>query len=206
MEQLDYAGHAYPVQGLGPGQRLVIWVRGCRRQCTDCMTPELWLPGTPAPVAAIAAELQPLLGAADGLTISGGEPFEQASALCELLDLLRHERSLEILAYSGYLIEELAQGDPSSRALLSRLDLLIDGPFIEAMPNTLQWRGSDNQRVHLLSARAQRYAGELQTPMTEPRPLQVQMLPAGRCRLIGIPRRGDLAALARQGILRSSDV
>ncbi len=204
MFQLDYAGYAFPVEGLGPGRRLVIWVRGCSRRCAGCMTPELWQSASPTPVTDIANELLPFLQKVDGLTISGGEPFEQPDALCALLDSLRRENNVETLLYSGYLLEEISSGDQAARELLSRLDLLIDGPYIASCSNVLQWRGSDNQRLHLLSTRAQHFAEEQNKPMADPRPLQLQMLSAASCRIIGIPRRGDVDALLAQGIkLRS---
>lgn len=191
--QLDYAGYACPVEGLGPGRRLILWVRGCGRRCPGCIAPELWEPGEAQPIAPLALALRPLLSEVDGLTISGGEPFEQATALTALLDLLRNEQDVEVLVYSGYRLEEL-RALPDMEPLLSRVDLLIDSPFIDSEPNTLQWRGSDNQRVHLLSDRAQRYAGVENLAMPEPRPLQLQILSPTSYRVIGIPRRGDVAA------------
>ena len=191
--ELEYAGCAYPVEGLGPGKRLAMWVYGCARHCAGCISPELQPHGTPWPLAAVVADLLPCLPQADGLSISGGEPFEQAAALAELIRTLRAQRDIEVLIYTGYLLEEL-RDRADAAALLALIDLLIDGPFLQAAANTLQWRGSDNQRVHLLSPRAQQYAGLLAQPMPEQRPLQVQMLSATRFRIIGIPRRGDIAA------------
>ena len=189
---LDFAGYAHPVEGLGPGKRLIIWLRGCTRRCPGCLSPEHWEPGTPIPTAAVATELAPLLLSVDGFTISGGEPFTQAAELCELIDQLRETADLEVLVYTGYLLEELQQQGGDAAALLQRIDLLIDGPYRQELPNTLQWRGSDNQRVHLLSAAAQRYAGQTEQLMPEHRPLQVQMLTASSYRIIGIPHRDTL--------------
>lgn len=191
--ELEYAGCACPVEGLGPGKRLAMWVYGCERQCDGCISPELQPHGTPWPLDAVIADLQPWLFTADGLSISGGEPFAQAAALAELIRAVRVQRDLEVLLYTGYLLEELrARADAAE--LLALCDLLIDGPFVQAAANTLQWRGSDNQRVHLLSPRAQQYASLLEQPMPAERPLQVQMLTTTRFRIIGIPRRGDIAA------------
>lgn len=201
---LDYAGYACPVEGLGPGRRLILWVRGCPRRCPGCIAPEMQEPGETTPVAAIAAEIGPRLEGLDGLSISGGEPFEQPGALAALIDHLRREREVEVLVYTGYLLEELQARGEETAALLARLDLLIDGPYLESTPNTRQWRGSDNQRVHLLSPRAQRYAGMTDLPMPEERTLQLQMLTPTRYRVIGIPRRGDLpryrALMALRGV------
>ena len=195
MPLLDEAGYAYPVEGLGPGRRVALWVRGCSRRCPGCIAPELWEPGTPRLPATVAEELLPLLAQADGLTISGGEPFEQPEAVLELLAVLRSRQPVEALIYSGFLYEELLSFGGATAALLAQTDMLIDGPFLETCSNTRQWRGSDNQRVHLLSDDAQmRYAGAVDEFMPEMRPLQVQQLASGVFRLIGIPRRGDLNA------------
>ncbi|HOF86836.1 MAG TPA: 4Fe-4S single cluster domain-containing protein [Armatimonadota bacterium] len=191
---LDYAGYACPVEGLGPGRRGILWVRGCGRRCPGCIAPEMWEPGEALPIEPLARELLPQLAGVDGLTISGGEPFNQAAALCALIDRLREDVDVEVLVYTGFLLEELRAGGGDAAALLDRLDLLIDGPFMESAPNTRRWRGSDNQRVHLLSPRAGRYAAEAALPMPEPRPLQVQMVTPVSFRVIGIPRRGDVAA------------
>jgi len=191
---LDFAGYAFPVEGLGPGRRVAIWLRGCGRCCPGCISPELWEPGEATPLEEIAAVLAPLLPEADGLTVSGGEPFAQAEALAALIDLLRRQADMEVLVYTGFLLEELAAQGGKTAALLEKIDILIDGPFMESMPNTLRWRGSDNQRVHLLTARAQQHAEAASAPMPEPRPLQVQMIGTTRFRIIGIPRRGDIAA------------
>lgn len=199
---LDVAGYAYPVEGLGPGRRLVLWVRGCHRCCPGCITPELWAPGTPTPLNDVLAALRPYLAEAEAVSISGGEPFDQAEALAAFLDLLTAERDVEVLVYTGFTLEEL-RARPNAAPLLARIDLLIDGPFLTDAPNTTRWRGSDNQRVHLLSPRAARYAEEQDAPWPEPRPLQVQSLGGGAYRIIGIPRRGDLtayhAAMAARG-------
>jgi len=180
-----------------------MWVYGCARQCEGCISPELQPHGTPWPLEAVIAELLPWLPKADGLSISGGEPFDQAEELCQLLDTLRQIQDVEALVFSGYRYEELAAREGAVARLLNLIDILIDGPFDQEAPNTLCWRGSDNQRVRLLSARAQRYAELIDQPMPAQRPLQVQMLSATRYRLIGIPRRGDLevyrAAMAARG-------
>jgi anaerobic ribonucleoside-triphosphate reductase activating protein len=191
---LDFAGYAFPVEGLGPGRRVAIWLRGCDRHCAGCISPELWEPGEPTPPAEIAGILAPLLPQSDGLTVSGGEPFYQAEALTALIELLRGHADVEVMVYTGFLLEELAAQGGATAGLLESIDILIDGPFEESAPNTLRWRGSDNQRVHLLTERAQRHAEAANSPMAEPRPLQVQMIGLTRYRIIGIPRRGDMAA------------
>lgn len=198
--RLDLSDWAFPTEGLGPGKRLILWVRGCPLACAGCMTPELW-DAAPAsahrPVSEIAELIAPHLFGLDGFTISGGEPTLQSAALTLLIRNLRAReelRELEVLSYSGFTLEELQTRGAEVAEYLSELDILIDGRFEQSAANELNWRGSDNQRVHLLSARAARHETQSAAPMPAARPLQVQILGAGSYRLIGIPKRGDLAA------------
>ena len=84
----------------------------------------------------------------DGLTISGGEPFEQASACLELARCAQRW-GLDVWVYTGYTWEYLLwRAVPDELALLSRIDVLVDGQFIEAQRTLeLPWRGSKNQRL-----------------------------------------------------------
>jgi anaerobic ribonucleoside-triphosphate reductase activating protein len=83
-----------------------------------------------------------------GVTFSGGEPFCQAEALVPLAKTLK-SRNLHLMIYTGYLYEQLQQKeDPAVQKLLELADVLVDGPFILEQRNlTLQYRGSENQRV-----------------------------------------------------------
>lgn len=138
----------------GPGARCVLWVQGCPRRCPGCINPDFLptLPRQSMPVATLAARILALPGI-EGVSYSGGEPFAQAAALAALSEPLR-AAGLGILCYSGYTLEELQrQADPAVAALLARLDLLIDGPFIAERAAPLRWRGSDNQRLHCLTPR-----------------------------------------------------
>jgi anaerobic ribonucleoside-triphosphate reductase activating protein len=96
----------------------------------------------------------------EGLTVSGGEPLLQATALCALIDLLRRGRDLGVIVYSGYTLDELRRGGagPGAEDLLSRIDLLVDGPYVEALNDGGGLRGSANQRAHFLTPRYARYA------------------------------------------------
>jgi len=171
----------------------VVWVTGCTRMCHGCISPELQPLGPSRPVETLATELADSVAVADGLTISGGEPFDQAEALCLLLDTLRETTEVEVLVYSGYTLEQLQSGTREQLELLERIDVLIDGPFLIGDPNTLQWRGSDNQRMQLLSTHARTtYAGTEAMLWPERRPLDIQVLSGGIVRVVGIPRRADL--------------
>lgn len=143
------------VHVLGPGRRTVIWVQGCPFRCPGCISPDS-LPfegGEEVPVGGLAAWVLAQEGI-EGVTFSGGEPFCQAEALCALLDAVRAERDLGAVCYTGYTLEHLRDaGTAPQRALLERIDLLIDGPYVEEQHSDLLWRGSTNQRLILLSER-----------------------------------------------------
>lgn len=140
---------------LGPGARAVIWVQGCPLRCRGCVAAET-LPfegGTAYPVDELADWLAGLPDV-EGVTLSGGEPFSQAAALAALLDAVRaRSPGFSAMAYSGFRYEALRRGDPDQRALLHRLDLLVDGPYVAKLHGGLRWRGSTNQRIVALSDR-----------------------------------------------------
>ncbi|AZK92963.1 MULTISPECIES: 4Fe-4S single cluster domain-containing protein [Streptomyces] len=150
---------------LGPGSRAVVWVQGCPLRCTGCVAAET-LPfdgGTARDIPELADWLAGLDGI-EGVTFSGGEPFSQAGALAALLDAVRERRpDFGAMAYSGFRHEALRRGGPDHHALLERLDLLVDGPYIAARHGSLRWRGSDNQRLIPLSDRYRRVLAEPDT-------------------------------------------
>ena len=82
-----------------------------------------------------------------GVTFSGGEPFAQAEGFWELAVALK-EKGYEIASYSGYTFEQLLNGTPAQKKLLETIDVLIDGPFIQAEKSLeIAFRGSKHQRI-----------------------------------------------------------
>ena len=147
---------AYPVTSLGPGTRVVLWVAGCARRCEGCVSPEMQDPadGRPVPVDVVLRRLLELDSQLDGITLSGGEPFDQPVALVRLLSGLRCAgRVWNVMAYSGYTLDEIC-GDMMGRAeLLNQVDILIDGPYRKDTPARQALAGSGNQRIHYLTER-----------------------------------------------------
>ena len=188
-ELLDYSGYATRVRGLGPGERVVLWVRGCTIGCPGCMTPDLWAKGVARPIEPLAQELAAHLQSHDGLSISGGEPFQQPLEVANLLDRVRALVGTHVLCYSGFTIKHLRR-NVEAAVLLSKIDVLMDGPYLQGKGNSKAWRGSDNQRMHLLTAQAMDATDEL---AGEKRELQIQSCADGSLRVIGIPRREDWA-------------
>ncbi len=151
---MNVARVLFPIKVLGPGSRMGIWLCGCRRACPGCSNPELW---NERPEYEIAVDrLMELIGAVkkaneiDGFTITGGEPMDQADELSELVDRLS-EISEDILLYSGYFRKELSHRDFSTRRILDKIAVLIDGEYIEEKNNGSRLRGSSNQEIHILN-------------------------------------------------------
>ena len=135
----------------GPGLRCVVFVQGCPHHCPGCQNPQTWPFDGPAEVVT-PSQVRDRIEATvldTGVTFSGGEPFAQADALADLADLLRPR--YDIACYTGYVFEALlkkAEEEPGVRRLLERIDILVDGPFVQARRDRLLlFRGSGNQRI-----------------------------------------------------------
>jgi len=116
----------------GPGVRFAIWLQGCPLRCEGCINKEFWA-NEPNQLIRVPDLFKMILDApnVEGVTYSGGEPFEQAEGLYMLSSLLK-ARGLSIMAYSGYNYEELMNSaDGSKKQLLSMLDILVDGRYEE---------------------------------------------------------------------------
>ncbi len=151
---MNVARILYPVEVLGPGKRLGIWVCGCRRGCKGCSNPELWVqkPEYEVTVEDIMSLVRRISDShkVDGFTISGGEPMDQPEGLSQLITQLS-AYSKDILIYTGYRIDELKKReDPATNIILSRAAVLIDGEYREEENMDVLLRGSSNQRIHIL--------------------------------------------------------
>ena len=144
----------YPVRVLGPGNRIGIWVHGCKRACAGCANPELWKPDGRKEVP--MEHLKKMLGSilekhpVDGITISGGEPFLQTKELAELVMFLR-EYTTDILVFTGYERRTLLarkQEAEQTRYVLEHIAVLVDGKYIEEKNEGHPLRGSSNQKLY----------------------------------------------------------
>jgi len=129
----------------GPGLRTVLFVQGCPHQCRGCHNPITWDRSGGKEMSVNDAYweiLKRLTTLHQGVTFSGGEPFDQSEELTELAWRLKHKR-LDIVAYSGYTMRELVGNE-----LLIVCDYVIDGKFeIDKRDIGLKWRGSSNQVI-----------------------------------------------------------
>ena len=139
----------------GPGLRYAVFVQGCTHECPGCHNPESQpaCGGTVRAIDDIVDEIE-ANGLVGGVTLSGGEPFEQCAA-CLVLARKLKAQGLGLWIYSGDVYEDLLAGrpDPLAPELLACCDVLVDGPFVQALNSyDLAWKGSSNQRVIDLAA------------------------------------------------------
>lgn len=134
----------------GPGRRSVISVAGCSLRCPGCYVPQTHdhANGDIASISSIVDEIVANRNKHDGVTILGGEPFDQAASVAELVARLK-KLGFHITVYTGNTIETLiARKDKSVDYILTHIDLLIDGPFVRQLKeNAGEYRGSRNQRI-----------------------------------------------------------
>lgn len=132
----------------GPGLRAVIWTQGCRQRCPGCQNPETWseTAGQLVAIEDIKQQLRALKGQT-GLTFCGGEPLLQADACRQIAEWARQELGWSIWSFTGLIYAKIPHDSPAWRFIQS-LDVLIDGPFIQAQRDlSVKWRGSRNQRL-----------------------------------------------------------
>ncbi len=148
----------------GPGFRTTIYCAGCPNHCPGCQNPQSWDPqgGEERTVESLLQEV--LADPFADVTFSGGDPMAQPEGFTALAQEIRHQSEKTIWCYTGFTFETLVQND-ATRRLLEQLDVLVDGPFIQAQRDTdLLFRGSANQRLIDVKASLQAGSVVLWTP------------------------------------------
>ena len=175
----------------GPGRRHVVHTQGCSLGCPGCFNPTSHTAETGERLDTTELAHRLLDDPCDGVTISGGEPFQQPHALYALITALRaHSPDLSILVFSGYSIEEL-RAQTEAPKILRLIDVLVDGRFQVKEMAEGGLRGSANQRVHLLSTR--HTPDELADRSTE-----ILIRPDGTIVMTGFPS-GKLVGAIKRG-------
>ncbi len=134
----------------GPGIRTTIFVTGCTHKCHNCFNEEyqdfdFGDPWTQKETDEVIEDLK--LDEVRGLTILGGEPFQNEVDLLQVLRDIKKEVQKDIWIFSGYTYEEILKDD-NKKKLLEECDVLVDGRFVEALKDlSLRFRGSSNQRI-----------------------------------------------------------
>lgn len=187
-----------PVTVLGFGRRIGIWMQGCTVGCSGCIARDTWDfdQSRAVTVEEVVAWCESrLLDGRDGITISGGEPFDQPEALAELLKGLNELAALQdgevdVLVYSGRNFRQL---EYRHTELLRQIDAVIAGPFMQHRPTDKPWMGSANQELIALTQLGQkRYADLL--PGTGRKRVQFQV-EDGRIWMIGVPDIGEMESI-----------
>ena len=158
---LNVAGTLQISEANGPGLRAVIWVQGCTLGCHGCCNEDMQ-PHTVrslVPVEDLVEWISSIYGI-EGITVSGGEPFEQAEAVAAFLEGVRKIRTTEglplsIFIYAGYEYDYLRDSqNPDIIRMLGLIDILCAGPFVlDKKDEGLLWRGSSNQKLIYLTNR-----------------------------------------------------
>lgn len=145
-----------PVHSLGPGERVCIWTQGCNKRCKGCISPELQpFSGNEIDESILANIIIQVARKNDckGITISGGDPFDQAHSLRKLLALLRNQFD-DILVYTGFELADIQSNllGADAKICLEYIDVLIDGKYIDELNfNNCVLRGSANQKIHFIN-------------------------------------------------------
>jgi anaerobic ribonucleoside-triphosphate reductase activating protein len=135
----------------GLGVRMALFGSGCVHKCHNCQNEELWNHsyGTLYDVENLLKQIKqnPLI---DGITCSGGDPFEQADSFGLICSEVKRI-GLSVWTYTGYTYEYILENLDSRkgwRSLLENSDVLVDGPYVDDEKDlTLAFRGSSNQRL-----------------------------------------------------------
>lgn len=139
----------------GPGRRSVIWVQGCTLKCPGCFNPEFqphkahYL----VDVEKIAKKIVEVCykNQCEGISITGGEPFQQSNALSQFTDIIR-KSGLTIVCFTGYQYETLVKSkNKNIEKLLSNIDILIAGPFKENNFYKRTWFDDPDKEIVFLS-------------------------------------------------------
>lgn len=183
---LNIAAMCPATRALGPGVRAAVWVQGCALHCPGCVAPD-WIPIQPASLVLVddLAHILLLDSTITGITLSGGEPMLQAAGLAQLLRVIKAERDLDVICFTGFILENLLKTPPGPgvEMLLGQVDVLIDGPYIQKLNDNTGLRGSRNQRIHHLTDRLSGFDFQ-----NVPRKAEVHVND-GQVQLVGVPPR-----------------
>lgn len=155
MTRIRVAATAADSRANGPSERFVVWFQGCGKRCDGCsnLAFQPFRGGTNRVIAELAAEILALKDEIDGVTFSGGEPFDQPDALFELIRRIRAGSELTVFIFSGYSFDELER-DYQLRNHPDRPDAILCGAYRKDVPpNYEMFQPSANQELHFLTKR-----------------------------------------------------
>ena len=208
MSNLKIRIHSIQECSIGYGQRLGIWLQGCNLACPGCSSQDTWAVESenemPWPMLAATLEFMLSMRSFDGVTISGGEPFQQKEALKVLLKAVRAIQNnlaadWDIILYSGYNYNEIAD----NKDILSEIDLLVAGRYNMNLPKS-DLRGSSNQTLHWFTNRAKdRYSVVWLADTANTKTINLSRINDSIV-WTGLPEQGDLEKL--EELLKSQGI
>lgn len=183
---------------LGPGVRSVIWFHGCSFNCPGCIAAEMnsstdFLRLSASRLADAVLAIPEI----EGVTLSGGDPFDQnLESLSAFLEQLRSRSQLSIMCYTGRLLSQLRVGMNTSinEHILAMIDVLVDGLYVDALNDGSAWRGSSNQQVHFLTSRYKHLDSGIGS--SRDRMVEVSLDSSARMHITGIPPSGFMERLS----------
>ncbi len=179
----------YPIYNLGEGKRIGIWVQGCSLGCKGCVNQTLWSKkgGKNISIVDLFNFITSFQNEFDGLTISGGEPFQQYESLIAFLYLIKSKTDLSVVCFSGYYFNELIELFPD-KLFLKYIDTLIDGRYVEEQHDDSNLKGSINQTIYKF------INGEaiIENEQTKPNKWSINVDCNNQIYMAGIPKNHEL--------------
>lgn len=196
---INLATYVAHTQSEGPGTRFAIWTQGCAVRCKNCCNPgffahqtaERWMPEALFAKVLEAKVKHPEI---EGVSVLGGEPAEQPSAVAAFARLCR-DAGLSVMTYTSWELDELRR---TNSPLLEVTDLLKTGRYVEELRTTaIRWIGSTNQRFHFLT---DRYRPD-DPRFLEPNTTEIALKKDGTLQIVGFPFSAVLKAFPGNGDL-----
>ena len=193
MKTINYSHFVTNTEFLGPYKRSVLWVQKCCFSCEGCIAPEMQKDGGHFADTKTLAGVLLSDSTTEGVTISGGEPFLQADALFEMINIMKSKRDTGVIIYSGFTLDELkAKSDNAVQKLLSITDILIDGRYEKNLDDGIAYRGSSNQNIICLSDRYKKVSQTYYGNSARKTELRIDN---GHIVLVGVPSENTLKAV-----------
>ncbi len=185
----------YPVTSLGPGKRVGLWFQGCSIRCEGCISTDTWATGkNKVNIAEVFDLLDSWLPESNGITITGGEPFDQPDQLLQILNHCRKYDHITTFVYSGYSLENLIEQLNSMDGLI---DALMTDPLDISQTQNQPLRGSDNQRLLSFSNKGNALLRQIEQQSTENNSLNF-MFDGNTTWFAGVPSRGDISRVVQE--------
>lgn len=148
----------------GPGSRFVIWTQGCSIKCKNCFNTDThsFEKRNDLSINYIISKIKNSTNI-EGVTISGGEPFDQFKDLFELVKKIKSETNLSILVYSGYSFDYITK-KKAWIDITNYIDVLIDGNYDYLKKSKTMYKGSKNQNIYFFSEKYSKDDFNLENP------------------------------------------